>query len=899
MKSKTIALLATTSMVPGAFLALSHDDTARPQPEPAQPKPAASADHQGDLAVPLPLFGEPHTQNNFPDVDRASVRPPSPHHSASAEPALVRLALTAEPNEPQLPPAPEFNGPSAQITEALATATPDHARPDLLAASHVDPVMFEPDIVAPVFSGQPLPITELLATAPEQSHTAALEDYARIAPEQLEPEIVQPIFVGRPDAAERLLATSSLSPPVPDLATVASIDRASLEPQIVAPTFADPPIQSVTLLAATAPKTSQPDFKFSLPELSPAEGVAASETEVALPPLPPRGPLTLVAVNSQPLAADVLTFDVASPIASAFEPSAEPVYAPPAAENAVLIERPRITMTPAVQRGEPRRFVQAGAPAPRATLPVDRALAAVQPQSTSANTIVVEPAPITAADLPSPKFGPPVPELIPASLSLSSDDDSAPKATPGKVSTLGQAVSYSYETNPLLLAQRASTRSADYGLPAARAAYGPSVSARASVIFNRDRIEYLPGTFTPAQGWTDTASLILSQPLLTFGRNRAGEASATARIEFERASLKLRQNEVMLGVVSAYVGVIREAGAVTIARENVALLEKEFTDSSERFRVREITSSDVQQVETRLNLGRTTLLNSQARLGEAQAEFLRLVGMPPGELAPPEALTIPVTSLSEAYATSDVENPLIHAAQAREKISRAAMQAARSEKLPRVDFQGTANYGTLNEYSSSLRTTRLQGQVTLSVPLFNTGGRTAEAQQAEEANAADWRLMEAASRDSRAQIATAWNNVLAARRSLDFYRDATQSAQRSYEGALLQERAGMRTTLDVLDLARDLLNVRNAYNSALADEYVARASLLSAMGRLDPATFAPEMKLYDPQVHYRKVRGNNDMPLLTGALSALDGVVTTNLSRERPNQDAAALTGTDETVTGQ
>ncbi len=338
---------------------------------------------------------------------------------------------------------------------------------------------------------------------------------------------------------------------------------------------------------------------------------------------------------------------------------------------------------------------------------------------------------------------------------------------------------------------------------------------------------------------------------------------------------------------------------MTIARENVALLEKELTDSSVRFRVREITSSDVQQVETRLSLGRSLLLDAQARFGQSQAEFLRLVGMPPGELAPPEALTIPVTSLAEAYSAGDLDSPLVRAAQAREKISRAAMQAARSAQMPRVDLQGTANYGTLNDYSSALRTSRIQGQVTLSVPLFNTGGRTAEAEQAREANAADWRLMEAAGRDSRAQVATGWNNLLAARRSLDFYRDATQSAQRAYEGALLQERAGMRTTLDVLDLARDLLNVRNAYNAALADEYVARAALLSAMGRLDPQALAPDIKLYDPLVHYRKVSGDNDMPLLTGALSALDGVVTTNLTRTRPNLDAAALTGTDETVTGQ
>jgi outer membrane protein TolC len=273
--------------------------------------------------------------------------------------------------------------------------------------------------------------------------------------------------------------------------------------------------------------------------------------------------------------------------------------------------------------------------------------------------------------------------------------------------------------------------------------------------------------------------------------------------------------------------------------------------------------------------------------------------MPPGELAPPEPLTLPVAALPEAYALADNESPLVRAAQARERVSRAFLAATRAESAPRVDLRGSADYGSVSEYARDLRSTRLRGTVTLSVPLLDSGARAAESGQAREANSADLQLIAVAQRDSRTAVATGWNNVLAARLSIDHYRQAVESAQRAYENAQRQERAGMRTTLDVLDLARDLLNVRNAYNAALAQEYQARAELLATLGRLDPAGMSEGLKLYDPATHFRKVRGKGDIPLLTGTLAALDGVVLPNLKTDRPSPDPAALVGTAETVTGE
>ena len=507
--------------------------------------------------------------------------------------------------------------------------------------------------------------------------------------------------------------------------------------------------------------------------------------------------------------------------------------------------------------------------------------------STAAEAVVVEPRPPLGHDLPQPVFEPGAPYT---------DLASAAALPEQRVTTLRQAIAHSYQNNPRLLAERAALRSADYRYPAARSSYGPRLDAFGSYAFTRNRSELVPGTFIGSQGWTSTAGLVASLPVFTFGRNSAAESAALAEVSFRRDVLRITEAEQISGVIQTYVVVLRDATAVAIAEENLRLLERELNDSRERFRFREITSSDFQQVETRVELGRAQLLAARGQLGASQAEFLRFVGLHPGELQPPDLLSLPVTTLEEAYAVADVGNPVIRSAQSREKLSRAGLEAAKAEFLPRVDVRGTADYGTVSPYTDDLRTTQLRGDATLTLPLIDSGRRSAELGRAREANDADWRLIEAAFRETRSAVASAWNNLAAARSSLERYRLASEAALRAYEGAVVQERAGLRTTLDVLDLARDLLNVRTNYNIALANEHLSRVDLLFAMGRLEAPLLVGEVEAYDPTSHFQRVRNNGDIPLLTPLLSAIDSLTVGDIKTDRPLNDPAAALATGSAV---
>ncbi|HEX8058193.1 MAG TPA: TolC family outer membrane protein [Novosphingobium sp.] len=456
------------------------------------------------------------------------------------------------------------------------------------------------------------------------------------------------------------------------------------------------------------------------------------------------------------------------------------------------------------------------------------------------------------------------------------------------VASLTDAIALAYRNNPTLLSQRAALRSIDNRYPQARAAYLPTLDITATTGYTHDRNDSPFGP-TPAQhGWSNSAAAVATQSLYSFGRNRSSENVALAEIAYQRELLRSSETEVMLAVVSDYVEVIRDAEAVTIAAQNEAILAREYDEDKTRYRVREITSTDFQQVESRLEAARAGLLSAKAQLAASQSRFLRDVGAPPGELARPDVLQVPATTLDSVLAVAEADSPIVRQAQAKEKISRASREAAFAEDMPRVDARGTAEVGSLSPYSNTYRTRRLQGEFVLTVPLLDGGRRAARIAEAAESNQADWLEIEAAVRSTRGTVTEAWNQLAGARASLVHYLAAVASAREAFEGARIQERAGARTTLDVLDLARDLLIQQTNYNTALANEYLFRANLIAAMGRLEAPKLVPSVQRYDAEAHFEKVRGRSDLPLFSPLLSSLDGVTGGGIAKDRPLGDPAS-----------
>ncbi|WP_156677856.1 TolC family outer membrane protein [Sphingomonas profundi] len=453
-----------------------------------------------------------------------------------------------------------------------------------------------------------------------------------------------------------------------------------------------------------------------------------------------------------------------------------------------------------------------------------------------------------------------------------------------RAETLADAIATAYRTNPQLQAQRAGVRAVDEQLVQAKSGYGPTLTARVGRNYSSET-NYLPNGRNRASATANSYTGTVDQPLFTSGRLSGGVRVAHANIDTARETLRQTEANVLTAVITAYVAVRRDRQLLGIAQENLALLSRQREDTDARLRGREATATDFSQTEVRVNFALARVKEATAALEVSRGQYLLAVGALPGDLAPEPPLAGMPLSLDQAYGVADENNPSLLAAMAREHASRAAIGTARAEFGPVVSLQASGGRDTVTQFIDSRRDFFVGG-VVATVPVFNSGLTSSRVREAQKRNDQDWYLVDQTRREVRQAIAQSWDQMIGARGTIADYRNAVVSAEAAYAGAREQERAGVRTTLDVLDQTRDLLDARTALAQALANEYLTRANLLASMGVLEAPRLVEAVVPYDPQRNLRRVR-DVLIPPYQPLLHAADAALQSPVRDRRPRDPAA------------
>lgn len=470
------------------------------------------------------------------------------------------------------------------------------------------------------------------------------------------------------------------------------------------------------------------------------------------------------------------------------------------------------------------------------------------------------------------------------------------EATPqaaGSSLTLRDALVLAYDNNPALHSERSRLRSLNERYVQARAAYGPTLSVQGSYGYAHDRIGQTPSIFDPAknfrdQGFSGQASAIVSQPVYNSGLLKSTENQAYATVLQGREELRQAEIQTMQNTITAYVSVLLDRNLLAIARDNMAVLDRQRREGRIRFGVREITATDFEQIVSQAEFARARVELARGSLVASRAQFLQVIGaLPDGLDALPPLPPVPST-IEEAYDLAERGNPDLLAARARERASRAQVGRVRAENGPQVRIQGEATYGSVGVYNMEPSETLARARVILDMPLFTSGLNQARRREAEQLNQADWRLADQALRDVRQKVAESWEALVAARNSVGAYRESASAAQRAYEGAEIQQKAGDRSTKEVLDLAADMLLARSQLATAEASIYVNSARLLAALGQLDLAALVPDAATYDVEKEFRKSRHDGDVPPVTQLVRTVDGILVPSTKTDKPSRDPAA-----------
>ena len=447
---------------------------------------------------------------------------------------------------------------------------------------------------------------------------------------------------------------------------------------------------------------------------------------------------------------------------------------------------------------------------------------------------------------------------------------SAP-AVPAGAETLADAIALAYQSNPTLQAQRALQRSVDETYVQARAGWRPTLGAQVTanwaetqtpiagrgVDLNGDGVPDSFGSGGVRRSNRGTGGLSFTQPLWTGGRVAASVNAANADVLAGRENLRRLEASILVQVIQAYSDTRRDLESVRIRQENVNVLSRQLQESQARFDVGEVTRTDVAQSQARLAQAQALLQTTVSQLAITRSGYAALVGQNPGELAPEPSLAYMLPNdPDEAYRVAEQFNPQLRAQQFAEQASRARVAGARAERMPNVSANFTVGHsGVIDPFDPRDNFGRnISASVTASVPIFTGGLTTSRVRQSVERNNADRITTEGVRRNVLQGVTQFWSQLIASRANITSSEQQVAAARIAAEGTRQEQQVGLRTTIDVLNAEQELRQAELNQVSSRRDEYVAAASVLATLGRLEARNLIPSVPQYDAAKNFRKLR---------------------------------------------
>lgn len=419
-----------------------------------------------------------------------------------------------------------------------------------------------------------------------------------------------------------------------------------------------------------------------------------------------------------------------------------------------------------------------------------------------------------------------------------------------EAATLKQALETAYQHNPLLRSERESLKATDENASQAFSGWLPTASFTKSIGDERATV----GARPESSDHLDNDTLQVTQPLFQGGRTIANMKRAKHQIVSGQASLRDREQRVLLESVTAYMDVLRDTKVLNISKNNEEVLRKHLEATKDRFDLGEVTRTDVAQAEARLSRATTDRIVAFGNLEASRATYKRVIGEEPVDLVYPKELPVIPGTLEEVMKVSLEQNPLLLEQIQNVKVAKYEVNALEANILPKVTFdiisrrdEGGVNFGGVDVDTD-------QFLVNAQVPLYQSGAEYSRVRQAKQTEKSREYFMNDTRNTVVENAIRAWEQFNVAESTIVSSEDTVRANRVALDGVQQEADVGSRTTLDVLDAEQELFVARTNVIRAKRDKAVANYALLSVMGGLHAKSLGLEVPVYDPLEHYQKVR---------------------------------------------
>lgn len=335
------------------------------------------------------------------------------------------------------------------------------------------------------------------------------------------------------------------------------------------------------------------------------------------------------------------------------------------------------------------------------------------------------------------------------------------------------------------------------------------------------------------------ARLALSQTFPWFGtldlkKDVATQEANAVKAEYDSLKLKL-----FYQVKNAFYEYAYLAQAIQITKQNIALLEFLNRVAMARYSSGATPYADVLKTQVQLGQLEDRLKSLEDLRKPLSARLAATMDRPVEPVLPwPPAVPVMLISMTEEalYQELPDKNPTLRRYEYLTAKDRSGIDLARKGYYPSVTF-GLENIVTgsaVDPAAPDSGQDAVIASVTVDIPLW-WEKRHAAVREKEENLSANQREADAAKRDLEVDAAVALYKYRDAQRKIDLYRDTLlPKAEEAFGVALEAFQAGARSSLDLIDAEKTLLEIELAYLRALADQAQRLAELELLLGREIP-----------------------------------------------------------------
>jgi outer membrane protein len=345
---------------------------------------------------------------------------------------------------------------------------------------------------------------------------------------------------------------------------------------------------------------------------------------------------------------------------------------------------------------------------------------------------------------------------------------------------------------------------------------------------------------TTTKGW----QLNLKQNVFSWSNwmtlKQAGREVAQAEANYQAA-----EQQLILRVAQAYFTVLSADDTLQADQASLEAIARQLDQANKRFEVGLIAVTDVEDAKAARDTAASTVIAAKRTLATAEDQLQEITGQKYDRLAKPGAdmpLANPEPADEDRWVNISLEQNLsLISSRLASDIARDNVQIAKGGHLPSVDIVAGRSYqsqgvdevfgGQLFPYDVYYNDRQISLQVTL--PIFSGGYTQSKVRQSEYQWIAAKEAVVQSSRATERQARDAYLGVISGIARVQSLRQAVESNQTALKATEAGYEVGTRTSVDVLNARKNLVQAQTDYAASRYDYIVSVLQLRLAAGNLD------------------------------------------------------------------